>query len=261
MPISMSAIWDESAALIRRESHLLVPVALATVGIGAVISGLTQPETPAAGVGAMGILGFMVGNLLSLIGNLAIMALCLMPGMSVGESLRLGVARLPKMLGIVVMFFFALLVLMIPIVIILKMSGAQISADMSPEDVPGIAILLAIIVGAALLYASARLLTLSAVVVDRNPPIIETIKSSFASTNGIVAKIVGVLLLFFVVTLVVSGAVASLSGILFGMLGKAVSAPLLGKGLTVLATGMVSALLSIVSTVFAAMLYRKLSSQ
>jgi hypothetical protein len=261
MSISMSAVWDESAALMRRESHLLVPVALATVGIGAVISGLTQPETPAAGLGAMGILGFVIGNLVSLIGNLAIMALCLMPGMSVGESLRLAVTRMPKMLGIVVMFFLALLVLMIPIVIILKMSGAQISADMNPEDLPGAAILLALIVGAALLYVSARLLTLSAVIVDRNPPAIDAIKSSFASTSGIVTKIIGVLLLFFVVTLVVSGAVASISGILFGMLGKAVGAPLLGKGLTVLATGLVSALLSIVSTVFAAMLYRKLSPQ
>jgi hypothetical protein len=153
------------------------------------------------------------------------------------------------------------MVMMIPIVIILKASGASISASMTPEELPGIAILLALVVGAVLLYTSARLLTLSAVVVDRNPPAIEAIKSSFAATSGIVAKIIGVLLLFFVVTLVVSGAVASLSGILFGMLGKAVGSPLLGKGLTVLATGMVSALLSIVSTVFAAMLYRKLSTQ
>jgi hypothetical protein len=261
MPISMSAIWDESAALIRRESHLLVPVALATVGIGAVISGLTQPETPAAGISAMGIVGFVIGNIFSLLGNLALMALALMPGVSVGESLRLAVARLPKMLSIVVIFFFAVVVLMIPITLILKLSGAQISANMSPEEIPGVAILVALIVGAALLYASARLLTLSAVIIDRNPPAIEAIKSSFASTDGIVMKIVGVMLLFFVVTFVVGRAVSSLSGILFGMLGKAVGAPLLGTGLTVLATGLVSALLSIVSTVFAAMLYRKLSSQ
>lgn len=261
MPISMSAIWDESAALIRRESHLLVPVALATVGIGSVISGLMQPETPAAGLGAMGALGFVLGNILGLIGNLALMALALMPGMSVGESLRLAVVRLPKMLGIVALFLIVLIVTMIPIMIILKMSGAPISANMTAEELPGVAILMALIVGAALLYISARLLTLSAVVVDRNPPAIEAIKLSFASTRGIVAKIVGVVLLFFIVTLVVSGAVASISGIVFGMIGKAVGVPLLGKGLTVLATGMVSALLSIVSTVFAAMLYRKLSSQ
>ncbi len=261
MSISMSAIWDESAALIRRESHLLVPVALATVGIGSVISGLTQPETPAAGLGAIGAFGFVIGNILSLIGNLAMMALALMPGMSVGESLRLAVARMPKMFGIVALFLIALIVMMIPIVIILKFSGAPISANMTAEELPAMAILLVLIVGAVLLYASARLVTLSAAMVDRNPPVIEAIKSSFVATRGIAAKIVGVVLLFFVVTLVVSGAAASISGILFGMLGKAVGAPLLGKGLTVLVTGMVSALLSIVSTVFAAMLYRKLSTQ
>lgn len=261
MSISMSAIWDESAALIRRESHLLVPVALATVGIGSVISGFTQPETPAAGLGASGAFGFVIGNILTLIGNLAMMALALMPGMSVGESLRLAVARMPKMIGIVALFLIALIVMMIPIAIIIKMSGAPISANMTAEELPAVAVLSALIVGAVLLYVSARLLTLSATVVDRNPPAIEAIKSSFASTRGIAAKIVGVVLLFFVVTLVVSGAVASIAGILFGMLGKAVGAPMLGIGLTVLVTGMISALLSIVSTVFAAMLYRKLSAQ
>ena len=261
MSISMSAIWDESAALIRREGHLMVPVALATVGIGSVVSGLAQPETPAAGLGVIGVLGFITGNILGLIGNLALMALALMPRMSVGESLRLAIARLPKMLGIAAVFLVALIVMMIPIAIILKMSGAPISASMTAEELPALAVLSALIVGAVLLYVSARLLTLSATVIDRNPPVIEAIKSSFASTRGIAAKIVGVVLLFFVVTLVVSGAAASISGILFGMLGKAVGAPLLGKGLTVLVTGMVSALLSIVSTVFGAMLYRKLSAQ
>lgn len=261
MPISMSAIWDESAALIRRESHLLVPVALATVGIGSVISGLTQPETPAAGLGAIGAIGFVIGNILGLIGSLAMIALTLMPGMSVGESLRLGMARLPKTLGIAGLFLIALVALIIPIVIMFKISGVAISATMTAEELPAVAILSVLIIGAVLLYVSARLVTLSAAVVDRNPPIIEAIKSSFAATRGIAAKVVAVVLLFLVVTLVVSGAVASISGILFGMVGKAVGVPLLGKGLSVLVTGMVSALLSIVSTVFGAMLYRKLSTQ
>ena len=260
MSISMSAIWDESAALIRRESHLMVPVALATVGIGSVISGLTQPETP-AGLNMIAVFGFLAGFTLEIIGNLAIMALALMPGMSVGESLNLAMARLLKTLIIIVSLMIAGFAMMIPVGIILKFSGSPISANMTAEELPAAVVLCALVVGMVVLYISARLLTLFAVVVDRNPPAIEAIKLSFASTRGIVAKIVGVVLLFFIVTLVVSGAVASISGIVFGMIGKAVGVPLLGKGLTVLATGMVSALLSIVSTVFAAMLYRKLSSQ
>jgi membrane-anchored glycerophosphoryl diester phosphodiesterase (GDPDase) len=261
MSISMSAIWDESAAMIRRESHLMVPVALATVGIGSVISGLAQPETAAAGMSVIAILGFVIGNILGLVGNLALMALALMPGMSVGESLSLAVARLPKMLGIAVIFFIAIIALMIPVVIILKLSGAPISANMTAEELPAVVILCALIVGALLLYVSARLLTLSAAVVDRNPPVIEAIKSSFAATRGIAGKIVGVVLLFLVLTLVISGAAASISGIVFGMIGKAVGAPLLGTLLATVVTGMVSALLSIISTVFGAMLYRKVSAQ
>ncbi|MEK6638287.1 MAG: hypothetical protein AABY88_09415 [Pseudomonadota bacterium] len=261
MPISMSAVWDESAALIRRESHLLVPLALATVGIGSVILGLTQPETPADGLNAIGVLGFISGNILTLIGHLAMVALVLTSGISVGESLRLAVARTPKMLGIFVIFMLALIAMMIPVGIILKMSGVAVSASMSVKDLPAAVGFSVLVVAAILLYVSARLLTLSAAVVDRNPPAIEAIKSSFASTSGVAAKIVGVLLLFYVVSLVVTGAAGSISGIIFGMLGKAIDAPLLGTGLAVVVTGMIGALLSIVSAVFAAMLYRKLSAQ
>jgi membrane-anchored glycerophosphoryl diester phosphodiesterase (GDPDase) len=257
----MSAVWDESAALIRRESHLLVPLALATVGIGSVISGMTQPETPAQGLGAIGVIGFIVGNVFTLIGTLAMMALALMPGMSVAESLRVALARTPKMLAIAILFILAIIILMIPVGFIVALSGVSITATMAPEDLPGVVVLAALMIGALLLYVSARLLTLSAVVVDRNPPMIDAIRSSFSSTGGIAAKIIGVLILFLVVTIVVSGAVAAISGILFGMIGKAVSAPLLGKGMTVLVTGMVSALLTIVSSIFAAMLYRKLSAE
>jgi hypothetical protein len=181
--------------------------------------------------------------------------------MSVGESLRLSIARLPKMLSIAVIFVIAVVVLMIPVAIFLKISGASVNLNMTAEELPAMAVLSALIVGALLLYISARLLTLSAVVVDRNPPVIEAIKSSFAATHGIAGKIVGVVLLFLVVTLVISGAAASISGILFGMIGKAVGAPLLGTALATLVTGMVSALFSIISTVFGAILYRKLSAQ
>jgi hypothetical protein len=261
MPISMSAIWDESAAMIRRESHLMVPLALATVGIGAVISGMTQPETPGAGLGLAGILGFVIGNILNLIGNLAIMVLALMPGMSVGESLRLAMARLPKMLGIAAIFLIAILVMMIPIAVIIGMSSAGINQNMTFQELPPVAIFVVLVISLVLFYFIARLLTLTAMVVDQNPPVIEAIRSSFTATRGITMKVVGVVLLFLVVTIVVSAAAGSIAGILFGMLGKAVGAPLLGKGLTVLVTGMISALLSIVSTVFGAMLYRKLSTQ
>jgi hypothetical protein len=257
----MSAIWDESAALIRRESHLLVPVALATIGVGAVISGITQPETTGAGLGLAGILGFVIGNILNLIGNLALMALALMPGISVSESLNLAMARLPKTLAIVGVFLIAIFVMAIPIAIIIGMSGTAINENMTFQELPPVALLVVLIISLALFFLIARLITLTATIVDRNPPIIEAIRSSIAATRGIAAKVVGVVLLFLIVTIVVSAAVGSIAGIIFGMIGKAVGAPLLGKGLAVLVTGMVSALFSIVSTVFGAILYRKLSAQ
>lgn len=257
----MSAIWDETAAMMRREGHLMVPVALATVGIGGMISGITQPETAAEGLGAIGLLGFIIGIITQIVGNLAIIGLALTPGMSVAESLRLALNRFPKMLAIGGLFLIALLIMMIPVAAIIKFNGTPISAGMTVQNLSPIALLLILFIGAVMLFFTARLMTLSAMIVDRNPPLFDAIKSSFAATRGIAGKIIGVALLYFIVTIVITGAVGAIAGILFGMIGKVVGAPLLGKGLTVLVTGLVAALLSIVSSVFAAMLYRKLSAE
>ena len=259
MPISMSSVWDESIALIKRERHLMLPLALATIGVGSAASEMMQPAMPGAPTSAVGALGMIAGLFLNVIGSLALTALALTPGISVGDSLRLGVARLPKILGIVVIFVLATFVMMIPLILTLGASGITEKVDFSA--LPPIALFIALVIGAVIIYLGARLLTINALVVDSNPPIIDTIKASFAATQGIAGKIVGVILLFLVVTIVVGGAAAAIFGLLFGMIGKAIGAPLLGKVLVALINGLVSALLSIVSTVFVAMLYRKLSAE
>lgn len=261
MPVSMSAIWDETAAMMRRESHLLVPVALATVGVGGMISGITQPQNPADGLGMIGLLGFVIGIIFQIIGNLAIAGLALKPGISVAESLRLAMNRLPKMLVISALFVIALFLLGIPVAAILVLGGTPIGVGMTVENLPPIALLLILLIGILLLFFSARLITLLPAIVDRNPPVFEAVRSSFAATRGIVGKIIGVALLYFIVTLVVTSAITAVSTLLFGMIGKAVGAPVLGIGLTILVAAIVGALFSIVSSVFAALLYCKLSTQ
>ncbi len=259
MPISMSSVWDESVAMIRKERHLLVPLALATIGVGSAISGYAQPKIAASESVALATFGFIVGTALSLIGNLAVMALALTPGLSVGDALHTAVARLPKFLGIIAVFALAISILMIPLILVLAASG--VNEKMAMSELPPAAALCAFASIAVIFYFGARLITLNAVVVDRNPPIIESIKSSFAITRALTAKIIGVTILYIIVAVVIGGATSSIFGLAFNLIGKAIGSPVFAPVMSALVNGMVSALLSIVSTIFVATLYRRLSAQ
>ena len=256
MLISMSSIWEDSVALIRREQHLLLPLALATSGLGSALFAVGGDPVfgvstlPAAAIG-------LIGILLSVVGDLSMIALVLRPGSSVGDALRLAGARLPKMLGVVFLLSGVGVLLLMPAGIYLARTGVAVGPDMA--NLPPLASLLLLIGMSAMLYCGARLALLNALLVDRNPPALAAIRESFAATTPIKARIVGVVILFMIVSLLIGYSVAVVVGVMFGLLGKMIGVPLLGPVLAALASGAVSAGLSIVSSVFLATLYRRMS--
>lgn len=258
MPISMSEIWEESTAIIKRERHLMIPLALATVGVGSAISGIAMPETRPVVLTTFAVTGLLLGNLLGLVGNLALAALVLKSGISVGESLRLAVTRLPTMIAIVVVFFMTILLMMLPLVALV---GGDLERGMPVDSLPPLLIFggLAGLVG--IFYVGIRLTTLNALVVDRDPGIAAAIRESFAQTKGVVAKILGVFLLFLVVTTAATGAATAIFGTIFAVVGRMIATPLLGKVLTMLSVGMIDALFSMILVAFTATLYRRLSAE
>ncbi len=261
MAISMSSIWDETVVLLRREAPLMVPLAFATIGIGSAVSSLAQGAIQQAGgngVSGLVFLALLIATLLTLVGNLAVMALALRPGMSVGEALRLAAQRLPKMVVILILIGLVVMLMIIPLAVILVASGVDMQAKV--PDVPPLAILYALVVIAALLYLFARTFTLNGLVIDKNPPIIETIKQTFAATRGLVGKIIGVTILFIVVAAILDWATILISGAAFALVGKMIGSPFAAQMMTALVGGMVSAGLSLVSTLFAARLYTNLSA-
>jgi hypothetical protein len=258
MTISMSAIWDESIALVKRERQLLVPLALATIGIGSAASALVQPGSVQTDTAALAFVATLAANLLNLIGSLAIIALVLKPGLSVAEGLRLALARVPKMLAIVFLYFLAILVVLLPA--ILAANPAALTAKTALEDIPSLAMLLGVIAAFVIIYAGLRLVTLNVIIIDRNPPVWTAIMAALAQSRGLVLKLLAVLLLFLTVGAILSGAVVAVLGALFGLLGKSFGLPLLGKMVAALAGGMIEALLSMIFAVFITTLYQKLSA-
>ena len=102
--ISIGKAWEEAVAFIRREATLLFPVALLFVALpGLIVQEMTPPQLQewfaqpkADAIPAMPP-GFALSMLLGIViiwfGSLALFALALRPGISVGEALRLSFSR------------------------------------------------------------------------------------------------------------------------------------------------------------------------
>ena len=81
--ISMNQIWDDSIAFIRRESALLIPLALATIYIADVVAALATAATKPTEPNALITIAIIAAALWSIVGQLSIVSLVLKSGQSV----------------------------------------------------------------------------------------------------------------------------------------------------------------------------------
>ena len=205
MKISMSAIWDDSAAFIRREAGLLVPLALATLAVGNAGAELSMDlirATARGGGSGAALLGLLLSLLLIILGKLAVTSLVLVPRQSVGEAIRHAAQRLTKILAINIALGLLFAMLAVPLVIMLAKSGIDLTTPSPKLPAPAAFYILALF-GLGL-YLGARLITLNPTIMDRNPDFASLFKSCFAQTQGTTGKIIGIAFIYLVVTLVLT---------------------------------------------------------
>jgi hypothetical protein len=259
MTLSITTLWEESIDFIRRELHLLVPLSFATLAIGDAAVSLASPEMKiggTAGPDGLLMLASLGGLLLTMIGQLAITALTLSGGMSVGEALRKGLSCIPKLLLFGIVFGLAAMVMVIPLVIALQNAGYS---PVTPANLwPSWAMLYVLGLIALLLWFGTRFMVFSTLVVDKNPPLFAAIKQAFAMTRGHFTRIIAAVLIYMLVYIVTTTAAGMVIGSLFGFIGKLLGTPFLGSVMAALGSGMVAAALGMVSAVFVTKLYQQL---
>ncbi len=261
MTLSITTLWEESIDFIRRELHLLLPLSFATLAIGDAAVNLVSPEMKSEGPGGpdgLLMLVFLGGLLLTIVGQLAITALTLSGGMSVGEALRRGLSRIPKMLLFGIAFGLAAMFVILPLAIGLAKAGYSTITPAS--SLPAWAYLYFLGFFALLIWLGIRLMVFSCLIVDKNPPLFAAIKQGFAMTRGHFSRIIAAVLIYMLVYTVTTTAAASVIGILFGFVGKLLGTPFLGSVMAALGSGMVAAALGMVSTVFVTKLYQQLAA-
>jgi hypothetical protein len=261
MRLPISSVWEETMAFVRREWALLAPVALALLGISNAVSDLTAgamgPNGP-AGAPAWTIVVFILTILVSQFGQLALMAMALMPGISVREALGIGLRRLPKLIAITLILGLAGALLVIPFAAYMAANG--IDAATSPANLPLGASFLLMMLLWVMVWVFVRLLPLNAALMDRDLPVMELLRHSFATTRGHFAVLFGLSALFMLVSLIATTAASAVFGTLFGLLGKATGLDAMGAIIGALAGGAAAAMLGMISAVFVAKLYRALTA-
>ena len=254
--ISMSQIWDESISFIRKEATLLVPLALATLYIGDVVTTLAQGSATSAQPNIAATIAMLGGTIWSIVGQLAIVSLVLISGQSVGEALGHGAARLGKVLLIAFIIGIFVALALTPIAVVAVANGANPAVPETLQNLPGWLSLITLVIVGVLIWLGIRLSLMNALIVDRNPGVLEALKHGFKLTQGIAARLSLVIILYALVLLVLGSAVKFVAGSLFSLIGTALGSDFAAAVLTALVAAIVNSGLALIATVFLATLYR-----
>ncbi len=258
--LSISQAWNETAAFIKRESGLILPIALLLLAVPSAALQIFMPTPPVPGqtpeAGAW-LLLLPVVMIASIVGTVAISYLALRPGTSVGEGLHVGLRRfLPVFLASLLIGLAALIVLT-PIGILI-MGSAMTSGN--PTAAAGGAItlfaLIFLIVG---IVVWTRLMLMTPVAAAEGVGPIALIRRSWALTRGHFWKLLGLVLLMVVVAIVVIGAISAIVGIFIIMLAGPPEPGSTSLILTTIVSSVVSAVFSAIFVILLARIYIQLS--
>jgi hypothetical protein len=258
--ITMSQIWDDAVVFIRRESALLVPLALATLYVGDVVSTLASGFSIPAERNGLVTVAIFAATIWSIVGQLSIVSLVLKPGQSVGEAMAHGATRVGKVLLVALLLGLVVSVVLLPAGVAAVANGFNPAVPGTIENLPGWVSVLILASAGLIVWMGVRLALMNAFIVDRNPGVIEAIKGGFALTRGIASRLLMVGVLYVLMLVVLGKAVQFVAGSMFALLGAAIGSAFAGTVLTALITGVVSTAMSLIATVFLATLYRRVSS-
>ena len=261
--ISIGKAWEETLPFVAREASLLFPVALLFIALPTVILGEMTPPglqawfanpkpdtipTMPAGFG----LAMLLVILLIWFGSLAIFALALRPGISVGEALRLSFARLPVLIGTSLLAGAAVVGIVLVAVII-----SDALSLVSPGGGAALGALSAGIAAGLVFFAGVRLILLNPVVIDRQLGVVASLRHAWTSTRGHFWRLLG----FLIIVMLLSSIVASVAQLVVGLIGGLVAGPegaRLGGGI---AGSAMSAIIQVYMLVMIARLYRQTQPQ
>lgn len=255
--VDISAVWDRATEFLGDNLATLIPVAVPWIYLPLVVQSALAPlaKTPGSLATGLQVATFAL-TLVGIWGQLQVLALAIDPARGAGGARAQATAGIAPVLVVTLVLGIGAILLVTPIGIALGMAGVDFQAIMRASETgatippptgmtPAIAIFMlayAVALLVALLWLAVRLLLVNAVLLAEGGWF-AALGRSFALTRGRVLALVGVLLLFAIVSFVATLAAQTVFGAIFALI-------LGGEGPLTLASVLTASLVAIVSTAF-----------
>lgn len=265
--VRIGDVWDRTTEFVGDHLRVLLPLAIGAFFLPSIGQQLVTALQRDAGAGIRLVLslGMIALSLVSLWGQLAVVALAVEPALG-GNARREATRRFLPAIGVFSVLCLLVLLLFLPAVgmvlasgVAMQMTAEQIGQSLRASPMAGPLVLYTIAVAVALLFVGARMLTTTAVVVAERRGV-GAIARAWTLTRGLTWGLVGVLLLYMIMVGVASMAaqfvVGSIAGVIFSSDGALNLPLLLGAG----AAAAVSAAFSVLAGSFTGRLYAALTT-
>jgi len=253
--LSISQAWEETKGVLARDGKLLGSVALALIVLPQTVGGLFAPRNPAEAPGYVWAI-LLVATIIGFAAQVALNRLAIGPSTSVGAAVGRGFARVPVLLGTMLMVIVALFLLLLLIAIVLSAFGLIVAPSSGNEPPLGVMLLLVLVT--LLTFAIIQLAVPVAAIEDGGS--LHLIARSWALGRGhywrLLAFVTAVLLCLVVVLLTGQIVFGSAIAALFGP----PTAGSLGALLSSLVLALIQASFSVVSAVMLARIYVQLAN-
>ncbi len=256
MSLSLASLWTDTRSFIRREQTLLVPLALATFGLGQAGSILVFGMANQSGWTSSLMVAMIIAILWTQVGYLSMSALVLRPGSSVAEALSKGLARLPALVIIAVTVAVLISFITIPFSIAAQLNGVDLTQPSAAAS-----LVVALPIAFIMLFMFAKLYLVFAALVDRNEGAMRAAMRAYALSRGRTLMLLSVALFFVLTFQLVQFFGALIASAVFVSIFTALGSPMGGAVAVALIAGFAAAFPMVVSSVFSTLLYQRLSEQ
>ncbi|MDP5278841.1 glycerophosphoryl diester phosphodiesterase membrane domain-containing protein [Sphingomonas sp. DG1-23] len=266
--VKMGTVWDRTAEFLSDNIAAILPIALLAFFVPASIEGNFEAATTGAGPGFKALLSALqiLFALVSLWGSLAITAMALDIA-SERSAANIATRRFLPALAVTLVIFVGAALLVLPIPGILAFSGYDMAA-IANRDPVAISSQMGWFIGLylialtlLLLWLAARLILATPVVIRENR-ILSAIGQSWSLTRGAALRIVGVILLYAIVSIVAGLAARTVFGSIFALVaGNDGEGVTLSTVMTSIVVGAVQSAFMVIPPAFTARLYLALTAQ
>ncbi len=266
--ISMGSVWDRATEFLGDNIAVVTPVALVLLFVPASITDNIAPlgKTGSPMEGTVDLINLALA-IVSILGQLSIIALVLETAESAGDAVRMASGRLFHALLFTILLLLIIMLSLLPVGIAIALSGADMSVLLSNNQAAIGAMIAQLPAGvrwfifgyvlvwmAGAIWLSARLmLGLPAIVAEQRG--LSAFARSFVLTKGLAWRLVGVLLLYVIVSTVAAlAAKTAFGGVIRLLVGD--DGPMsLASVLTSVAVGAVGTAFAVLQSAFVAKLF------